>query len=90
MSRVWTNGEALEPSQLDDVLILDLQINYGPHPPTSISHPPDVIHMMNAPRPSSFFCHSSAHVAFIMHFLYIVPPTVQLCSCLINPAFCDS
>ena len=28
-------------------------------PSTSTLHPPDVIHVMNAPRPSLFFCHSS-------------------------------
>ena len=29
--------------------------SWAPPPPTSISRPPDVIHVMNAPRPSLFF-----------------------------------
>ena len=31
------------------------RIDYGPCPPTSTSHPPDVSHMMNSPRSSTFF-----------------------------------
>ena len=44
---VFTSGEELKPSLLDDELIKDWLINYAP--PTSISHPLDVTQVMNSP-----------------------------------------
>ena len=50
---VFTSGEELKPSLLDDELIKDWLINYAP--PTSISHPLDVTPVMNSPSPSPSF-----------------------------------
>ena len=51
-SGVLTSHDTLKLSRLDDELILDLLNRVCP---TSTSHPLDIIHVTNAPRPSPLF-----------------------------------
>ena len=65
----WTRGGRRGGgADIQNIYVLNLKASFlpvktssfnhaqlGPSPPTSTSRPPDIIHVMNAPRPSPFF-----------------------------------
>ena len=63
-----TSPLAVKCSNLADWMMNWSRIGYGtlspPPPPTSTSCPPGVTHVMNAPRPSTLFCHTSASMYY--------------------------